>query len=354
MKFTLPISPEYVPSWGLWEAVREIYQNALDEQTHDPECKATIEYIGSSIVVSTSKGKLSTNTLVLGKTSKREDPSQRGKFGEGYKLALLVLRRLGHGVIVANGDEVWIPKLEFDDAWQSNVLNIYVEQATMTSQGVAFLIHDVSAEDWQTIQRNIRPVSEFYSTILEDASERGRIYVGGLYVSTAKEFQCGYAFRAGQIKLDRDRGMIDGFDLAWETSNLWTERGSKRVAELLEAESPDVRYVESHATKSSPAVTYYGTHFTAKHGRDAIPVSSQEEIERATNAGMKWVLVPEKVKSLYRMVKSWFIPTTASPLELLVKFRKDHEWRMDANMKQDLEEIIHALSPKEEKQAVAV
>src|SRR5258707_8510533 len=97
-KFTLPISPAYVAHWQLWEAVREIYQNALDEHTHDPFCEASINYTDGVLRIFTSKGTLSPESLVLGKTSKRDDPYQRGKFGEGYKLSLLVLARIGHDV----------------------------------------------------------------------------------------------------------------------------------------------------------------------------------------------------------------------------------------------------------------
>jgi hypothetical protein len=116
---------------------------------------------------------------------------------------------------------------------------------------------EVEPEQWQTIQKNIRPAGEYYNTILEEPGEQGRIYVGGLYVSTIKEFRCGYAFTPNKIKLDRDRGMVDGFDLAWETSNLWTARGSNRAIDLLNDEAPDVRYVENHANTSSPLVLPY-------------------------------------------------------------------------------------------------
>lgn len=344
MKFTLPISPEYVAHWGLWEAVREIYQNALDESS-DSNCKATINYSGGLLRIATSRGRLSPDTLVLGKTSKRTDDSKRGKFGEGYKLALLVLARLGHEVQILTGNELWYPKIEHNESFDSDVLNIYIESST-ECEGVEFVICGVQPEQWETIQKNIRPSNEFYSTILDDDTERGRIYVGGLYVSTAKEFHCGYAFAVGKIKLDRDRGMVNGFDLAYETSNLWTSRGGSRASELLEAEAADVRYVESHATASAPLVTYHSTYFWDKHGASAIPVSNQEEIERASKAGIKWVLVSETVKTLLRLVKSWFIPNTKSPVEQLRDFKNKYEWRMDSSMKQDLDEIIQGMGPK--------
>jgi hypothetical protein len=348
MKFTLPISPEYISHWGLWEAVREIYQNALDEQTRDSSCKASLEYMDGIVRIATSKGTLSPESLVLGKTSKRDDPFQRGKFGEGYKLALLVLARLGHGVEILTGNERWDPRLEHDSTFNSPVLNIYTEPRDLR-EGVEFIITGIEPEQWGSIQKNIRPIEKYaYSTVLEEPEERGRIYVGGLYVSTEKEFRCGYSFTPNKIKLDRDRGMVNGFDLAWETSNLWTARGSNRAVELLNEEAPDVQYVESHAQKHSPLVLHQADHFHAKHGYDAVPVSDQEEIEQATRAGIKWVLVPETVKSVLRLVKSWFIPTTESPAERLCKFRDKYRNRMNAEMKHDLDEIIQAFDSRKE------
>jgi hypothetical protein len=354
MKFTLPISPDYVSHWGLWEAVRELYQNGLDEADSDKSCEFSVHYDAERFIldICTSKGTITPESLVLGNSTKRDDQAQRGKFGEGYKLALLVLARLGHTVYVRNGIEQWKPMLEYDETFKSMVLNIHTcEVFPGNPEGVEFSILGVKPEQWAELQRNIRP-NKIEQKILLGESEKGRIYVGGLYVTTAKAFHCGYAFRAGEIKLDRDRGMVSGFDLAWATSQAWIGVANKKVAELLEADAPDVEYVEQHARESSPVVAYYGSYFASKYGSAAVPVSSQEEIERATNAGMKWVLVPEKVKSLYRMVKSWFIPTTRSPLEQLQEFRSRHAWRMDSEMKRDLDEIINSMSPKEARELV--
>ncbi len=344
MKFTLPISDGYVASWGLWEAVREIWQNALDEANE--ECKAMMTYEDGVLRIETTQGSLDMSTLVLGNTSKKARPGQRGKFGEGYKLSLLVLARMGFVATVYTADEMWVARIEYDEDFTSNVLNIYTTKLEESREGVLFLIGMIAPGQWQDIQKNIRPQSEFYNTILEEPSEAGRVYVGGLYVTTVKGFKCGYAFRAGEINLDRDRGMVSGFDLAYKTSQMWTDRGSGRALKLMDEEAPDVKYVESHATPTSALVTQRYEHFVSSYGSSAVPVSSQTEIENATKAGVKWVLVPEPVKSLLRMVKSWFIPTSKSPAELIKDFKNKYEWRLTNEMKHDLDEIIQTFEPK--------
>ncbi len=350
MKFTLPISPEYVAHWGLWEAVREIYQNALDEASLDKECEAKIEYLeyNEQLQISTSKGNLKTDSLVLGKTSKKNDQTQRGKFGEGYKLALLVLARDPlHDVTVWTNNERWIIKIEEDELFKSDVLNIYTDPY-MSQEGVMFAINNVTPMEWLKIQENIRPQTEWFDTVLDEEKERGRIYVGGLYVSTVKRFVCGYAFKLGVIKLDRDRGMVEGFDLAWQTSKLWTSRGhSVRLSELLEAEAPDVEYVENHLSEGSTFALSHFSHYSGRYG-NAVPVSSQEEIQKVQAAGMKWVLVPEKVKSLLRLVKSWFIPTTESAVSRLRKFQENYKYNLPPQALQELSEIIEQMEPSKE------
>jgi len=343
MKFTLPLSPSYCEHWGLWEAVREIYQNALDAGD------AVIAYYENeqSLILSSKGRPLDPSTLVLGTTSKRDNKNQRGKFGEGYKLALLVLTRLKHDVVIRTGRECWAPVLEHDSNFNATVLNIYTdsfEADAETVEGAFFRISEVRPEDHDFILSNIRPHPDEDNTILDEEGEAGRIYAGGLYVTTVKGFKCGYSFRPDVIKLDRDRGMVDGFDLAWETSKLWTAAGhSARLSELLESEAPDVEYVESHVNATPGFADAHFNYFVSRHGFGAVPVSTQEEIQRASAAGMKWVLVPEKVKAMLRNVKHWFIPNSQPLIERLKEFRNRHRYYLTNDGKQELDEIIQSL-----------
>lgn len=341
-KFTLPISPSYVSHWGLWEAVRELYQNALDA---DPG--ATIELDDETLYITSTSPQLQPATLILGNTTKADDPSKRGKFGEGYKLALLVLCRLGLRVDIRNGSDDWNPMIEPDEAFESDVLNIYVSPRGDDDGTVQFVIHGVLDEDFDAIMRNIiEPPTE--DTILNSTSEMGRVYVGGLYVCTVPKFLHGYSLTPGSLPLDRDRGMVSNFDLSFLTSQLWTAHDDNdRAVELLELKAPDVQYVTSHATSSSPVIRRLASAFRAKHG-DAVPVVTQQEIERATAAGVCWVLVPEAVKGLLGRVLSWFVPSTKTPVERLRDFRKQHRYSMSEDMLTELDDIIKSMSDVKE------
>jgi len=344
MKFTLPLSPNYCEHWGIWEAIREIYQNALDAGG------ASIKYnpVSQRLDISSASGRLTPETLVLGTTSKRDQPGQRGKFGEGYKLALLVLARLEHKVVIHTGEEIWISRLTHSDQFNATVLTINTSPAKYI-EGTHFYVYGIPSQIMNNdILPNIRTEKYIANRILNDDAEIGRIYVGGLYVTTAKNFKHGYSFTPGTISLDRDRGMIRDFDLAYETSKLWTAQGhSARLSELLESEAPDVEYVDSHVSSAPSFAGDHYNYFVHRHGSHAVPVSNQEEIQRASAAGMKWVLVPEKVKALYRLVKSWVIPTTETVAERLQKFKQNYGWSLSRDAQQELDEIIETLTKKE-------
>lgn len=341
MKFTLPLSPDYVSHWGLWEAVREIVQNAMDESP-----LSTIELNDGKLIITSPTGRLTPQSLVLGVSSKRDDESKRGKFGEGYKLALLVLARLLHPVSIHTGDEIWFAKLEEDETFGTTLLTVHTVQSTHTEPGVKFVIDYVGESDFADIQGNIRSNSE--NQILDDPEEEGRLYVGGLFVAKVDGFKHGYSFLPGVVKLDRDRGMVDGFDLGYQTSALWTERGGKRAIELIEEEAPDVQYVEYHSTPTSALALSSLNYFHSAYGLHAIPVSTQDEIQRATKAGIKWVLVPAVLKNVLKTVKSWFIPQAKSALELLEDFRDKHYGKLSQAARKDLDDIIDSLTLQDE------
>ena len=88
--YPLSLTRGYVVSWGLREAVREIIQNALDS---DSDFGYAID--GDTLTVISRYASLSPQTLLLGSSNKGGDISSIGQFGEGYKLALLVLTRDG-------------------------------------------------------------------------------------------------------------------------------------------------------------------------------------------------------------------------------------------------------------------
>lgn len=352
-KFVLPLSINYCSHWDLWAAVRELVQNTYDEISASENVHGGVDYDADNQVLSifTDGGKLEPSDLILGAGTKAANPKLRGQFGEGLKLALLVLVRLGLRVEILNGYEDWTPAIEHDATFNSDVLVVNTITHGNPYQGVKFNIHGVTAEQWKAIQCNLHPVHK--DSILDDKNEIGRVYVGGLFVGTMKNFKCGYTFAPGTIKLDRDRGMIDGFDLAYETSRMHAARGGAASKKLIDASAADVEYIVNRATETSPAVSYYAQSYVSRYGRATVPVSTQAEIQAATDAGLTWHLVTDHAKQLLRLVHSWFVPSSKSPVVRLREFVATHQYSLSTSMRDELNAIIESMEPTAQRQEPA-
>lgn len=347
-KFILPISPNYVQHWGLWEAIREILQNAFDEQTKNPDCKVTFDWNdeSQSIVISDSTGVLEKSSLILGNSSKADDKKLRGKFGEGYKLALLVLLRNQKRVTIYTGDEEWTPMIVHDSEFQSDVLCIKVEKSEhlQNRRGTAFLISDIDFNEWESLNENVYGTNHDKDFILEDENQKGRIYVGGLYVTTIEEFRYGYHFAPSTIQLDRDRGMLNSYNLAWQTSQLWAQRPEDpTLVHLIMDRVQDVYYIDqtSYEQKLADSLAF---EFRRSHGETAIPVMNQNQLEEVQAAGRKAVMVPESMRRILARAMEIKVPKTGTPAQRIRKLVNENYFSSD--VKAELEDIASILEGK--------
>lgn len=121
-KFELSMVSDYVKTWDYKDAIREIVQNALDQSKDDTDnYDISYEQSDHSLIISTKTGVLERKSMLLGNSTKRDDDSTIGKFGEGYKLALLVLSRDGKNVIIENAGagEIWTPSIVKSRRWET-------------------------------------------------------------------------------------------------------------------------------------------------------------------------------------------------------------------------------------------
>lgn len=210
----LSLTKDYVGHWGAWEALRELFQNAIDTPEYD------IDFWGNCTVeIKSNGGKLPKDMLLLGKTTKRNDISKIGNFGEGSKLAMLVLLREGAEVIIYNKDEIWTPKFMYSSMFEEEIL--YVEVDTLEEEkqdkdwDVSIIVRGLDYSTLQECRDNIIMEGD-----LDIASQSGRgkayykhedhegdnanVYVKGLFVGTVSgKFKFDYDFNPEYLTLDR-------------------------------------------------------------------------------------------------------------------------------------------------------
>lgn len=249
--YELSLTKGYVAHWGAVQAIRELIQNALDSESPF-EYQFIPDSDGSYIFKLSSKySTLTSQSLLLGATSKADSDTAIGSFGEGFKIALLVLTREGYDVSMQNGDMLWQPRFKMSRGFGAEVLAIYESVLPdRTNQGLTFIVQGVDEELKAGIVASCLRMQDDIGetkttergTIMLDRP--GELYVGDLFICKT-DLKYGYNILPKYIRLERDRQTVDSWDLKDCTLRMWygtNEMG--RVAEMLYNEVPDVQYAE--------------------------------------------------------------------------------------------------------------
>jgi hypothetical protein len=288
--YELPISPTYVRHWGLVEAIRELIQNAIDSESPF-EYEFTEQ--GDLHIIS-RHATLSPTTLLLGSTSKADRTDAIGSFGEGYKIALLVLARENRAVTIYNGERLWRPMFKFSKTYDADVLCIEDTVSPRRNQGLTFVIEKLTPSEIESIKDSCLMMQSHIGRIAQGTSgtvlleKPGKLYIGGLYICETK-LKYGYNLNPGTVALERDRRTVDGFNLKWWAKELWfqTERWDE-IASMIEEEVPDVEYAE-HGAPEILKETLYRI-FTQRHPGKII-AKNRAELESKVKSG----LIEEKI-----------------------------------------------------------
>lgn len=292
--FELSLTRNYVSRWGMAQAVRELIQNSLDSES--PFVYEFVSHEDKACLLLTSEfTTLLPQTLLLGATSKADSAESIGSFGEGYKIALLVLTRLGYDVEMRNGDVLWKPRFKFNSKFGEELL--VIDETALPdkrNKGLTFAVKGLSESDVAEVRASCLQMQDSvgekktsrYGDILME--RRGKLYVGGLFVCDT-ELVYGYNIKPENIKLERDRQTVSTFDLKSTTRDMWFEAGTAdEIARMIEADIPDVEYAEY----SSPTLIKEACYrlFVEKNP-GAVVAKTQAELKQLIAQGMTEVVV---------------------------------------------------------------
>lgn len=310
-KIEVTIHAGYVPDWGLDEGVREIMQNALDED--DKGNKVYIDHKGDKLTVGNEGSHLKVPDLLLGATDKAGEVKSRGEYGEGLDLGLLALVRGGLNVEVRTPTENWKPALEFSDKWGQEILVVNTRKVNASRTWTEISISGISSDVWERMKFNFldfhdidddKIITEsYYGSILLGPEYMGRLYSKGIFVNSDPEMRYGYNFK--NVKLDRDRKMVASFDLGYHTAGLFNYALSKRpemaeiVWDMLVHETKDVQGFGSYYVDSD-AKNIVAKMFKEAHGNDAVMVATEEEATEVEGTGREAVVAPRAMREVIR------------------------------------------------------
>lgn len=288
--YPLSITRNYVSRWGVNHAVRELIQNAIDSESPFRYEFKIHDNGAISLSLTSEFTTLTPQTLLLGSTSKADNGDMIGSFGEGYKIALLVLTRLGYPVEIHNGNKLWVPAFEHSKIFNEEILVIHESSLsdrknsglTMVVGGLDQQIKDSIIDSCLLMQDNIGEIkSTKYGDILLERP--GKLYVGGLYICDV-DTEYGYSIHPKHIRLERDRQTVYSWDLEQITTNMWYDVGDiDRVVQMIAKGVKDVSYAQYNSPQVVKEACY---EFFRKEHPGALIASSATEMKAMIEKGM--------------------------------------------------------------------
>lgn len=333
-KYELSLSRDYVPDWTFVDGVREIFQNALDQQSTVAGNDMFFSYDAEKreLSIGNKLSVLDPKSLLLGASTKRDDDKTIGKFGEGYKIATLVLTRLDKNVVFYNYGkrEVWRPRFVNSRRYGAEILTFFVDKkfpwVGVPDNNLTIVIGDVTEEEYQSVVQSNLHLSKpkkfsttEYGRILQDPELAGKVFVNGLYVASYDKYVYGYDFIPSVIDLDRDRKLVSDFNLQWLASKMWSSKGLSKddallASSLVRNHAADVAYLaETYTTREGllaiADVTW--NDFISTHGKGAIPVKDQATYDLYKKNGYRPVFVQESAYKVLIRSRDYSEPVIA-------------------------------------------
>ena len=358
-RIELTLSTNYVSHWTVLDALRELYQNAIDVQNENYANTIISDVTEDNgelcLKIGNRNVALSLNTLLLGETSKADNNKMIGKFGEGYKLAILVLLRHGCDVSIFTADEHWLCVIERSEVFDTDVLVIYVNKVSENYEKTVFEVQGVSEQTYDEyvarnlyLQEDYKKIETDNCEVLLDECNVNKVFVGGLFVCDyPNASQHGYNFKPGVFKLGRDRQVIDGFSLNYNASRALISAAAEDVEEMKKAldslERDDMIYASSFLDSYHQLTKAAWKRFIEEYP-DSIPVSDNSELREMTikYQSVKCIMVSERMYGILTTSKEYknalteliYKPTRKNPLDLLQSFYDDFKDEMSAEMQQ--------------------
>lgn len=348
--YELPLTRDYVSEWGVIQAVREILQNAIDNP-NQMKC----EYRDDRLCISSLNTSLQSESLVLGATTKLGDDDKIGSFGEGYKIAILVLTRLGKPVTIYNQTVHWKAEFRRSKVFGNiETLHIYEYVLFGGDDCLTFAIEGITPEEYAEVVDSclqLQPdvghsiLTKFGSIMMD---KPGKLYVNGLFVCDT-ELSYGYDIMPAHIKLERDRQTVDSFNLKLCVADMWMDtKQYDTISDMLLKEVKDIEYVQYRTTPelSSNLVTNFDAKYNGK-----VAVSDEADVQHMSECGINsTVIVPAAVKSIldrnfeYKSRIATMSTTKPTPQSILQTYYDDYKGCMSNEAQEELERLIEESS----------
>ena len=226
MELTYPISPDYIRSWTAERAIAEVIANAIDA---DPDGFSVSNADGVLDITDGAALGSGAEGMVLGFSDKRGQDDKIGQFGEGLKIASLVLARdsavggmlietVGYSVVPVVVDQEAMSGLSIPSKSGSPTKVLRWRLWSCDRPAGTRVRIAVSERIAKAAQARFLHLTETGYTPPSGAGrviasgKTGRVYIGGVLVSERPGFAFSYdlSLQNSREMQNRDRVVIDG------------------------------------------------------------------------------------------------------------------------------------------------
>ncbi len=333
------ISSEYIPDWGFTEAYREIIQNFMDYGQYE------INEDNDYVCISNDYEPDNLEFLKVGCSDKRGS-NNRGKHGEGLKMAMLVLHRLGIDCVIKikNKNMILFPK-NYNDEYLGECFGFEI-----------FNFDEVNG--WEYNFNNFQIIfesNEFYNGISNDFIIKdediifksdsgsivnkpvGNIYVGGLFVTNMNRLSYAYDLKPRCVSLGRDRSIPCSFDIEYHCSLInqdYLNNKEDLDVESINFNNRDFDYMSTLPEKVIENITVQsedeeGIKFSFKLKDTYIPQKFNENIK-------SYPIIKKQIDK----VRMEFEIKLETPYDILSNFKKKYGEKMSTEVYSEFKKIL--------------
>lgn len=326
---------DYLPNWGMAQALREIYQNFLDYGNYN---ESVVED-GDNVLVEVDNDWLpeSLDFLRIGKSGKRNSDSI-GKHGEGLKMAFLILKREGYDSFIYAGKYTVEPSFYIDsEIGECFCLNYNMPEIQYNGFKIVFSIKKDLFNQFKenVIKKEDVLFSNFYGDVVDKPI--GNIYSGGLFVTKCENMSNAYNINPSFLPLDRDRSVPRSFDVSYYSSKINSDYEQKITLSTLSCS--DAVYIDkvpdSVKQQITPKPIGNTIEFTYKGEDGEDVVISNESVKEILKKDSFFSAAIKKIKH--------FMAKQLGLYDLLIEFKEKHVYSAEAAADFDL--ILERVKP---------
>jgi hypothetical protein len=328
------LSLDYVPKWGIQQALREIYQNYIDYGDYEEDVIIDVDFedrtdpLMVEITLRNGWNPEDFNFLVIGGSNK--DETKIGKYGEGLKLAFLVFLRNSINATMCFNQYIAKPVISENKLLGANTYSIKILSASesekdfgIEKEGFITKIN-IPKEEYDLFRTKILDKTKIiFSCDYGDVIDypKGTIFIGGIWVCNVNGFSKAYNFKPQHVPLDRDREIPASYDIERFASYI---QQLQNIIEVEDLGCDDNRYIqeipEALKDKVEPKlIAGANVEFVSKETGEVLP-------KKVTQLLSKDERFKEEVQTIRENAN-------ADPLEYIKDFKDRHipDWNIPMN-----------------------